>query len=123
MKKKGVQSFHSTLPRLGTSAAELTTSEAEADAHVVVAGTAGNRTAITGDTTSVPVGESLLATGVVLASSSGEGTGATVAIGRHNCSFLFLGVKLQLFHAKNNFSECKSTHFYSFLLHFGIFIV
>ena len=90
MKKKGVQSFHSTLPRLGTSAAELTTSEAEADAHVVVAGTAGNRTAITGDTTSVPVGESLLATGVVLASSSGEGTGATVAIGRHNCSFLFV---------------------------------
>ena len=91
MKKKGVRGLTSTHPRPESSSAGLTTSKTETDTHVIVSGTAGDRTATTGDTASLVVGESLLASSVELPTASGEGSSATVAIGRHNCSFLFSG--------------------------------
>ena len=81
----------STLPRPESLSAGLTTSQTETDTHVIIAGTAGDRTTTTSDTASCIVGESLLTTCVVRAPVGGEGTGATVSVGRHDCSFLFVG--------------------------------
>ena len=91
MQIRGCRAIAAASRRLGFLAAESTTSHTETDTHVIVTGTARDRTTTTGDTTSLVVGESLLTTSVVRASVGGEGAGATVAIGRHNCSFLFWG--------------------------------